>query len=46
MTKLPDVTAQALDLTPHVLDVGANEIDVCHVRTCRTKHEQNASRQV
>jgi hypothetical protein len=30
MLKLPDVTAQSLDLTTHVLDISTNEIDVWH----------------
>jgi hypothetical protein len=30
MLKLPDVTAQSLDLTAHVLDISTNEIDVWH----------------
>jgi hypothetical protein len=30
MLKLPDVTAQPLDLTAHVLDISTNEIDVWH----------------
>jgi hypothetical protein len=31
--KLPDLTAQALNLTAHVLDFTTNEIDVWHVQT-------------
>ena len=30
MLKLPDLTAQSLNLTAHALNIGTNEIDVRH----------------
>ena len=45
MLELTDLTAKPLNLTAHVFDITANEIDIRHCsrfpRSIRTNHEQN-----
>ena len=45
MLELTDLTAKPLNLTAHVFDFAANEIDIRHCtrfpRSTRTKHEHN-----